>query len=867
VASFGKYHVSTAVAQANAKAALSTGFFMSAAHRLVPLSSGLVSGKATSGNKAARSSASSAPSVGNGNSQANQDYGYYSTGNGQLVHNTESVAVDPLSAGHVVVVGTDTRAGSQGNNFNAGSNPGSTGVNAAACIANRISIYPYLPIPYLGCLLIGSLGGPGVYNSIDGAATFTDQIIPDMITGAVPNELLNVGGILPLSNTVPLTGFGNVGNNDLNFGTPTGVTCAPNGSYPFTPGLNVAGFPGDCIAYNSAGDQSAAFDAEGDAYTVSLGVLNAPTQGLGLTSNQQVLLGLPQTDIVINVSPALQPVGLGSPVQGLFNNQYGSHQFMQPLAAGRFFTAPPNSSFCNPFRSDTYLCLHNEVVVSNEPTNFIAASAVASTTVVTGTTLAPNSTQAITGTLVGRNWQADANVPSLGALGSGACGYFDVCLIDTPYLAIDELNGIAYITYTLIDFSTGQSNIYEVSSQTLGNPGTGQLPRWNPPIVVDNGFNNGFTSAGPNGSAGANTGDCTNLTGVTDASSNVFSSYCTSSWGAEPTVASGKLYIAYENADYSSTSMDGTPLNQVLVAYQYMGSSSQVYRNTQFFFNQEDHDAFYYAQSLLGPNGSFADFTVGAATASVNYAGLDPLSGAYFTIPNRPSIAVNAAGTIMVVSTDQRNAALGFTSGLLSYNRGTRVWATAKTVLTPPTSQPALDSGALVSDGEVYSQLGFVNQFFPWITASQVPGGTNAFYVGFYQETPGTPAFGTSQGFDTWTSTASLAFLAARSTDGGATFGVRSVVSGMVLPNPPADGNYVDALVGGSLAQLLSGIPYAQPTNADFSASNSYPYFGTYIGAASDNSNGAYLSFTNTLANNHDFGVAGSQNISVTHLY
>jgi hypothetical protein len=840
--------VSHGTAIANLKTALKTGYMLSANGHLVPLSSALrnfafsatVSGKATG--KASASGfadASIPPQPLNGMQQANQDFGYYDTGNGQLFHNTESVAVDPLSPGHIVVGATDTRMGSEGNSFNFGSNPSGNGafnpgslspINQGDCLAAQIT--GPTGAANLTCDLIESLGGPGIYDSVDGGRTFSDLIIPDMLSGAVPDALLPLTSVpAAITSTVVYSG--------------TQVGCLSDtimGNNAF----NIPGSPNGCIPYDSVGDQSVAFDAAGNLYSASLGIINNPPYGTGV--------GLtPQTDVVINVSPAVQPLGASALAAVTSSFGFGPALTQAPMAAGRFFNTPPASTTCNVFQSSTQLCLHNEVVASNEPANFIGTTAMSPTTTFNGSMMPITGNVSLTATIVGRNFQADANNPVAGALGPGNCGISDVCLIDSPYLAIDSTRNEAYLTYTVIDFNTSSSNVYLMTSTGLASPGLGILPAWNPPVPVDNGFGNGYCSNPYN--------------------TNFGSTACTSSWGAQPAVGpDGTVYVAYENADISPTL--GEPFNQILVAYGYSTANGvgqgtyQATGNSGFVY---DHDQYTY-QSC--PSASLS-----VTCASGSYAALDAESGAYFTIPNRPSIAVTGPtstypyGVAVVVYTTQGGATMSPAVGtridfsaFAITGKGTVGTVTSRGPIVPTNSTKSVllsaTTTAVAGPADVYPQTATVNQFFPWVAASQAilppivaRTTSDAVYVGFYQETPGTATI--SPDGNSSTSTATLSYLAARSTDLGATWGVRAIDTAMPLPNPPASEAYGDFLAGGS--------PAGSP-QADFAYWNAVPYFGSYTGAAWDNGNGAYLSWTDTRGNAHDFGVGGSQNVEVVHV-
>jgi hypothetical protein len=251
----------------------------------------------------------------------------------------------------------------------------------------------------------------------------------------------------------------------------------------------------------------------------------------------------------------------------------------------------------------------------------------------------------------------------------------DLCLADQPYIAINGvLDPLAYITYTLIDFNLVQSNIYV---QTAAVPAAaGSLPFWSSPATVDINANNPYCTTG---SGIAFTG---NLTGPA----------CQNDWGAMPAVGpapDGTVYIAYESADLSDPTNFSIPnsaagTNNALLVASLQGTVNNTTTNfatapvlaTSFAAEVLDHDVF---ESLAATDPLFS---------TQNPAQLDPSSGAYFTIPNRPTIAVTGpvtiggnsypAGIVIVAWTDQRSLVLSSSGAIngVSTSRGTRIWYT-----------------------------------------------------------------------------------------------------------------------------------------------------------------------------------------------
>jgi len=299
--------LSSAAARASALLALRRGYFTTRSGHRIYLSSGLLNafsgrgaGATASGAvSAAHAAVSPGPQPTGGAVRANQDFGFYQTGNGQLFHNTESVAVDPQSATHVVISATDTRLGSDGSILNISSNPITQGTHAGAgsSVFSAWVVAQTIPTP---CSLIEALGGPGVYDSVDGARTFSDLIIPDMLSGAVPDAIDTAvpTGAYP---TTPPSGA--VGTPDAG---STAVGCIPpSGSFTAL-GVVASQLPRDCLPYDSDGDQAVSFDPSGNLYDVSLGLVSDNPLANGDYTDA------PQTDIVLNVSPAIQPACLGA---------------------------------------------------------------------------------------------------------------------------------------------------------------------------------------------------------------------------------------------------------------------------------------------------------------------------------------------------------------------------------------------------------------------------------------------------------------------------------------------------------------------------------------------------------------------------
>ena len=880
-----------------------------------------------------------------GGSRTNQDFGYYNTGNGVLFHNNPAVATDPNDALHVVVSGTDSRLGSDGSIFDySSSNAGN--VNTSACLINPTITDPTALQNSVPCGLIDTLGGPGIYDSIDGARSFTDLIIPDTLTGAVPDAIIqDPGAYGTVSNTLvgeqkritignpypggiftPATVATNtIADSTGNVAAQAAIGCIAAGTNSIGGGgasgtvnlFNRPGFPNACLPYDSVGNQTVAFDRSGNLYSVSLGLITSnPIVGAGAGG----VTGLPQTDVLLNVSPAIQPIGqLG----GAPSNGAAYVQTAPPYAAGRVFNATPpyNPGFangiagvaalgCDPTQSSTTVCLHNEVIATNTASNMVNGG---------------GATSDAAARQVGRNFRADATGAAVDA-GAGRCGTVHFCTIDTPALAIDNVvDPAAFVTYTVVDFNGSaasgflpSSNIYLSTATVQDAPGTaypgdpgysgGTLPKWNPPVLVDNSRNNPFCF-GVGAGAFAAIGDCS------------------SSYGASTAVGpDGSAYIAYLNDDPGNgnffTSPPATTPGQTALLVAEVGPNLIGVGNTALAALVVNHDAF------------------NAATGAQpgNPAGLDPASGAYFTIANRPTIAVSGAttvggkfypgGLVIVAWTDQRSLA----NGALSTTRGTRVWYTVGaarsaqplgfTVINgtpvnlvgtypiPATSSVSVVDTAIVGAtttgtvagraygggpgagqyniAEVYepspaispaNPLGFVNQFFPAIVADQstaapISGIASNVFVGFYQETPGTVAF--AGGDNLFSSTASLAFLVGKSTDFANTFGIQQANVLMPLPNPPLSPAYCSYQYGFKYGTSYvrpgvgpaPGVPFAS-NGAAASACNAVPYFGNGIGASAGStdtaSNDAYFAFTNTQADSRDFNVQGSQNIYTLH--
>ena len=914
---------------------------------------------------AAHSSALAAATQPNlsGSTRTNQDFGFYNTGNGVLYHNNESVATDPNDALHVVVAGADTRLGSDSSIF-VYSSGSAANARGNACLSNPTSTSFDINLSVAPCGLIDTLGGPGIYDSIDGAKSFTDLIIPDALSGAVPDAIITdstaygkvgttaafvFGNPYPggtFTPGVPVTGFATVGSNVAIAGNTSiadtntvanggpfvsaraaiGCIAGGGGANGIVGGVggvgsvnqfNQPGFPNGCLPYDSVGNQTVAFDRSGNLYSVSLGLITSnPIVGAGAGG----VTGLPQTDVLLNVSPAIQPIGqLG----GAPSNGAAYVQTAPPYAAGRVFNATPpyNPGFangiagvaalgCDPTQSSTTVCLHNEVIATNTASNMVNGG---------------GATSDAAARQVGRNFRADATGAAVDA-GAGRCGTVHFCTIDTPALAIDNVvDPAAFVTYTVVDFNGSaasgflpSSNIYLSTATVQDAPGTaypgdpgysgGTLPKWNPPVLVDNSRNNPFCF-GVGAGAFAAIGDCS------------------SSYGASTAIGpDGSAYIAYLNDDPGNgnffTSPPATTPGQTALLVAEVGPNLIGVGNTALAALVVNHDAF------------------NAATGAQpgNPAGLDPASGAYFTIANRPTIAVSGAttvggkfypgGLVIVAWTDQRSLA----NGALSTTRGTRVWYTVGaarsaqplgfTVINgtpvnlvgtypiPATSSVSVVDTAIVGAtttgtvagraygggpgagqyniAEVYepspaispaNPLGFVNQFFPAIVADQstaapISGIASNVFVGFYQETPGTVAF--AGGDNLFSSTASLAFLVGKSTDFANTFGIQQANVLMPLPNPPLSPAYCSYQYGFKYGTSYvrpgvgpaPGVPFAS-NGAAASACNAVPYFGNGIGASAGStdtaSNDAYFAFTNTQADSRDFNVQGSQNIYTLH--
>ena len=821
-----------------------------------------------------------------GGSRTNQDFGYYNTGNGVLYHNNPAVATDPNDALHVVVSGTDTRLGSDSSIFNYSSSGLDNGTSPA-CQYNPQLTNEDITVNSTPCGLIDTLGGPGIYDSIDGARTFTDLIIPDTLSGAVPNAIIPdstaydavyVTGALSTTaiagnpypggtfqfatnGTADPPGFNNVVDSLGNPAARAAIGCIA-GAGPGANGVagaggvnlfNQPGYPNACLPYDSVGNQTVAFDRAGNLYSVGLGLVTAnPIIGSGAGGNT----GLPQTDVLLNVSPAIQPIGqvFGAPTA----NGVPYVQTAPPDAAGRVFNATPpygptfttttTALGCDPTQSSTTVCLHNEVIATNTVTNMVNGG---------------DATSDAAARQVGRNFRADATSTSTDS-GAGVCGTIDFCIIDTPALAIDNaIDSKAFVTYTVIDYSTtvaGPSfgtttaNIYLTTAtvpDTLGlsyptDPGYsgGTLPKWTPPVQVSNSINNPFCTFGVAG---------------------VATRFCTSSYGASTAIGpDGSSYIAYLSDDVSNTFFTSTPQQSALLVAQ-VGPNQTSIGNTALAALVVNHDA----------------YNVSAGLQPENPAGLDPASGAYFTIANRPTIAVTEGvavggknfpgGLVIVAWTDQRSLT---SAGTVSLTRGTRVWYTVGAAKSsqplvfnvispssaastpvgsfsvPSTLAVAVNDSAIVGAvptrtftnpfgittsftgvfgsgpgtyniAEVYepnptispaNPLGFVNQFFPAIVADQsattVANILDNVFVGFYQETPGAVAF--AGGDNLFSSSATLSFLVGKSENYGASFGIQQANVLMPLPNPPLSPAYCSYQYGFQYI-TATGLSYVRP--------------------------------------------------------
>ena len=872
-----------------------------------------------------------------GGSRTNQDFGYYNTGNGVLFHNNPAVATDPNDALHVVVSGTDSRLGSDGSIFDySSSNAGN--VNTSACLINPTITDPTALQNSVPCGLIDTLGGPGIYDSIDGARSFTDLIIPDTLTGAVPDAIIqDPGAYGTVSNTLvgeqkritignpypggiftPATVATNtIADSTGNVAAQAAIGCIAAGTNSIGGGgalgtvnlFNRPGFPNACLPYDSVGNQTVAFDRSGNLYSVSLGLITSnPIVGAGAGG----VTGLPQTDVLLNVSPAIQPIGqLG----GAPSNGAAYVQTAPPYAAGRVFNATPpyiptvtagaiTQLGCDPGQSSTTVCLHNEVIVTNTQTNMVNGG---------------DATSDLAAQKVGRNYRADA-AGAAADPGPGLCGTIHFCIIDTPALAVDNvIDSKAFVTYTVIDFNTttgttptnlATSNIYLTTATVpdmlntayTGDPGYsgGTLPKWTPPVRVDNSASNPY---------------CIGT-----------SRLCTSSYAATTAIGpDGASYIAYLNDDPGNTNFFATPpsaaFGRTALLVAQVNPNQTSIGNTALAAFVENHDAYNAANSLQPQDP----------------AGLDPSSGAYFTIANRPTIAVSEGvlnfngknypgGLVIVAWTDQRS----LSGGTVSFNRGTRILYTVGAAksssplvfnvigtgtgsfptavplpLTVPgtavtgssfigaTTTGSVSTGATYGStpGNTYSVAeiyepgptitsanpgGFVNQFFPAIVADQSATTTlfDSVFVGFYQETPGTVTF--SGNDNLFSSSATLAFLVGKSTDFGNTFGIQQANVLMPLPNPPLSPAYCSYQFGFQYGTsyvrpgvvLVPGAPFAS-NGVAASACNAVPYFGNGIGASAGStdtaSNDAYFAFTNTQADTRDFNVQGSQNIYTLH--
>jgi hypothetical protein len=547
---------------------------------------------------------------------------------------------------------------------------------------------------------------------------------------------------------------------------------------------------------------------------------------------------------LVNVSPAVQPLA-------------GTAFVIPPNAAGRFFNALPASAACNPSvvgpggANGNALCLHGEVTASTYATNFLPLATAAA---------------------AGRNWPADNGTHfPLGAPGGlTGCGIVALCLIDQPYLTIDNgVDSIAYLTYTLIDVTNGTSNIYLQTAVTPPGGATGTLPAWTAPLSIDNPNATAYGVGGTNGNFFCSTPNAT-VAPFT---------FCGESWGADTAVGpDGQVYIAYENFDYTNPA--DLRLGAILVAT--LGPGGGTVLSTSFVAEVMDHDAFNFFSASGGTGPNTAD-----------PAALDPSNQAYFTIPNRPSIAVTGpmtignvaypSGVVIVVWTDQRSLANGtLSAGIASSCNcagggfGTRIWyalGTPKPRLTgniQPNavhfdvlgdargagsfnlSSPlsvAIPTGAVDTPGfyyiaEVSEQNLAVNQFFPWVTASQVRFNSSIndnIFVGFYSEYPANSA------------AFKMSFGVGKSSDGGNTFGVNPVGTNMPLPAVPLS------------RFICTSFGFAASADGD-ALCNASPYFGTYTGIANDFSNGAYAAWTDTRADSRDFNVPGSQNVYAVHV-
>ena len=899
--------------------ALSTGYARTNNKTLgVPLSSqfrqnfhttGSVS--STLGKRAGAASAAHADSQQpnlSGGSRTNQDFGFYNSGNGVLYHNNPAVATDPNDALHVVVSGTDTRLGSDSSVFDYSSS-NLTNATSPACL--------FSPTGGAGavgggdvtgnttpCGLIDTLGGPGIYDSIDGARTFTDLIIPDTLTGAVPDAIIldstfyGTVNNIPVANGKLITTIGNpypggtfngttntVADSSGNVAAQAAIGCiAAGGGTNGVAGtgsvnlFNQPGFPNACLPYDSVGNQTVAFDRAGNLYSVGLGLITSnPIVGSGPTGAGgrlgTGLTGLPQTDVLLNVSPAIQPIGQVGNSPGANGTAYV--QTSPPDAAGRVFNATPPYNLsvavgnslvlalglgCDPTQSSTTVCLHNEVIATNTVTNMVDGGN-PSPIMVGGSTIGIGDAAA---RQVGRNYRADAASTSVDS-GAGLCGTVDFCIIDTPALAIDNvIDSKAFVTYTVIDFGGATvptdgvtanvaalpfpvtSNIFLTTATVpdtaglsyTGDPGYsgGTLPKWTPPVRVDNSHNNPF---------------CFGLSTTTVGS-------CISSYGASTAIGpDGSAYIAYLNDDptlfFNSIPTATNPAQSALLV-AVIGATGTSISSTALAALVINHDEYNFANNPL----------------SQNPAGLDPASGAYFTIANRPTIAVTEGvaegskffpgGLVIVAWTDQRS----LSGGTVSLTGGTRVWYTvgaAKSsqsllfnVINPtvgpgtypniiPTSLAAsvpdtsivgaatstvAGFGGIYGSGpgtyniaEVYEPNpaispsnpgGFVNQFFPAIVADQsattVANILDNVFVGFYQETPGKVTF---SGLDNlFNSTATLAFLVGKSQDYGNTFGIQQANVLMPLPNPPLSPAYCSYQYGYQY-NTGTGLSYVRP--------------------------------------------------------
>jgi hypothetical protein len=636
----GVTRLSPAAAKAAALQALRTGYFKTRSGHRVYLSSALVNNiRGVGGAKASgHADISAPPSIGNGQ-RANQDFGFYLTGNGQLFHNTESVAVDPVSPIHVVISATDTRLGSDGSIFNLSSDPILDQGFNPTCFAPSTTVggTGLTPTP---CSLIQALGGPGVYNSTQGVTapnSFSDLIVPDMLSGAVPDAINTAACPTTLSAAqlaaIPTAGLSTAyGVFTTAAGYPSGCTpptitapattfptqvqatvaCIPASGAFLSPAvlLNTPGMSNACVPYDSVGDQSVAFDTTGALYVVSLGLVSIDPLARGTGP----FTDAPQTDVVLNVSPAIQPVGSTNGTVSQTN---------QPNAAGRVFNNTAPTTTCNPTQPSTVTCMHNEVIASSASSNFLSP-----TDYTSSPSLLPSPAS-----VVGRNWQADDGLID----GPGLCDstvnapFFDFtsgdfCLIDSPYLVINGVvDPTAYVTYSVYDFSLTTSNIYLTTALVPG-PGAGGLPIWQPPTSVDN--------------PGFFLGAVGNPFCAPDAFFGSGTTFCTDSWGAEPTVGpDGTVYIAYENGDVPGGDVAncitpfGVYCNQILVATAFQPSFTAA---TLTFYVAKSQDN----GQTFGVNPATTSMPLPTTPLGADYCGMFG-----FTSTNFPGTSTSGFGT------------------------------------------------------------------------------------------------------------------------------------------------------------------------------------------------------------------------------